>query len=137
MEFLLTYGWAMVIVVTAIAALAYFGVLDPGKFAPSMCTLPTGLSCLDHGVRFVSHPVFGDKNVLELHIKNNLGWDVTVTEMVIPQFNDRTEPFSKALSNGEKQTLTVDDITSLQPGSIMSSGDKYEIEFTISYTIDL
>ena len=39
MEFLMTYGWAILVVLAAIAALAYFGVLNPElsphiKFSP-------------------------------------------------------------------------------------------------------
>jgi len=34
MEFLMTYGWAILVVLVAIAALAYFGVLSPEKFLP-------------------------------------------------------------------------------------------------------
>jgi hypothetical protein len=29
MEFLMTYGWAILVVIAAFAALIYFGVLDP------------------------------------------------------------------------------------------------------------
>ena len=47
MEFLMTYGWAIVVVITAIAALAYFGVLTPEGFMPTQCTFPIGISCLD------------------------------------------------------------------------------------------
>ena len=31
MEFLMTYGWAILVVLVAICALAYFGVLSPDK----------------------------------------------------------------------------------------------------------
>jgi hypothetical protein len=34
MEFLMTYGWAILVVLAAIAALAYFGVLSPSKLLP-------------------------------------------------------------------------------------------------------
>lgn len=52
MEFLMTYGWAILVVLAAIAALAYFGVLSPTKFLPETCTLPptSGISCLDFRV---------------------------------------------------------------------------------------
>ena len=48
MEFLMTYGWAILVVLVAIGALAYFGVLSPEKFLPSSCSLPSGLGCIDH-----------------------------------------------------------------------------------------
>lgn len=43
MEFLMTYGWAILIVLAAIGALAYCGILSPDRFLPerinhtSMC----------------------------------------------------------------------------------------------------
>ena|SRR3989344_4349 len=45
MEFLMTYGWAILVVLVAIGALAYFGVLNPSRFLPNSCTLVPGLSC--------------------------------------------------------------------------------------------
>lgn len=47
MEFLMTYGWAILVVLVAIGALAYFGVLSPEKFLPKSCTIEPGLSCED------------------------------------------------------------------------------------------
>jgi len=47
MEFLMTYGWAILVVLAAIGALAYFGVLSPDRFLPEKCTLPSGMACLD------------------------------------------------------------------------------------------
>jgi len=47
MEFLMTYGWAILVVLAAIGALAYFGVLSPDRFLPEKCTLPSGIACLD------------------------------------------------------------------------------------------
>ena len=48
MEFLMTYGWAILVVLIAISALTYFGVLNPSKFLPEKCTLIPGLICIDH-----------------------------------------------------------------------------------------
>lgn len=42
MEFLMTYGWAILVVLVAIGALAYFGVLSPEKFLPDKCIVSTG-----------------------------------------------------------------------------------------------
>ena len=46
MEFLMTYGWAILVVLAAIAALAYFGVLSPEKFLPEKCLIETGITCI-------------------------------------------------------------------------------------------
>ena len=51
LEFIMTYGWAILVVLVAIGALSYFGVLNPGRFLPSRCTLPAGIGCLDFEAR--------------------------------------------------------------------------------------
>lgn len=50
MEFLMTYGWAILVVLAAIAALAYFGVLSPEKFLPEKCLMETGFTCISSKV---------------------------------------------------------------------------------------
>jgi hypothetical protein len=45
MEFLMTYGWAILVVLIAIGALAYFGVLNPGKYLPNSCTISNQIGC--------------------------------------------------------------------------------------------
>ena len=50
MEFLMTYGWAILVVLVVIGALAYFGVLSPSTLLPEKCTFPVSISCTDHQV---------------------------------------------------------------------------------------
>jgi len=50
MEFLMTYGWAILVVLAAIGALSYFGVLKPQQFLPEQCVLVPGMACLDFKV---------------------------------------------------------------------------------------
>ncbi len=37
MEFLMTYGWAILVVIIAIGSLWYFGALNPSTFLPNQC----------------------------------------------------------------------------------------------------
>ncbi|MBI3036442.1 hypothetical protein HYY73_01620 [Candidatus Woesearchaeota archaeon] len=37
MEFLMTYGWAILVVLVVIGALSYFGVLSPSTLLPEKC----------------------------------------------------------------------------------------------------
>lgn len=67
MEFLMSYGWAVLVVIAAISALAYFGVLDPHKSLPETCILFPGLGCDDYKV---------DSNGIVLVITNGLGKDL-------------------------------------------------------------
>ncbi len=66
MEFLMTYGWALLVVLIAIGALAFFGVLNPGKFLPSQCILGPGLACEDFKVDSAN-------NYIILKIINGMG----------------------------------------------------------------
>jgi hypothetical protein len=67
MEFLMTYGWAIIIVLAAIGALAYFGVLSPQKLLPERTTFPAPLANIDNAV--IDHT---DGNV-SIAFKNNKG----------------------------------------------------------------
>ena len=45
MEFLMTYGWAILAAIIAIAVLAYFGVFNPGRYASEVCSLGPPFIC--------------------------------------------------------------------------------------------
>ena len=59
----MTYGWAILVVLAAIGALAYFGVLSPDRFLPERCTMQ-GFTCDNDQVR---------SDAVEFRITNNLG----------------------------------------------------------------
>ena len=69
MEFLMTYGWAILVVLIVIGALAYFGVLSPSTLLPEKCTFPVSLSCLDHSV---------GSNYIAVSLQNGAGRDMTI-----------------------------------------------------------
>ena len=73
MEFLMTYGWALLVVLIAIGALAFFGVLNPSRFLPNSCSLAPGFACTD----FAASAATGDITAV---IQNGLGENLgTVT----------------------------------------------------------
>ena len=47
MEYLMSYGWALLVVIGLISALAYFGVMRPSLLLPEQCVLGTELLCKD------------------------------------------------------------------------------------------
>lgn len=91
MEFLLTYGWAILIVLVVIAALAYFGVLNPAKLLPGRCMFQVGVDCEDYVASsnpFISgitdqSGVSRDLQPLSFNLINKLGKIVYVTEIRI------------------------------------------------------
>jgi hypothetical protein len=58
LEFLMTYGWAILVVLAAIGALAYFGVLNPSNFLPDQCTSSTGFGCVGKPIVTADYAAF-------------------------------------------------------------------------------
>jgi hypothetical protein len=68
MEFLMTYGWAILVVLIVVGALAYFGVLNPQNLIPEKCVFPTMLTCTDYQVASVG-------TAIKLVLMNGAGKD--------------------------------------------------------------
>ncbi len=117
MEFLMTYGWAILVVLVAIGALAYFGVLSPEKFLPSKCVLPSGIACLDHKA---------DSNGVQIVLKNALGFDVSAVTVTVGGCAAAT-PADTTLANGGQLTFTA--------ACVLNSGNKFSSDVSIAYTI--
>ena len=77
MEFLMTYGWAILVVLVVIGALAYFGVLNPQNLLPEKCTLPMGLYCKDYIING------GTNGLISLKLENGMGRGIIITNMNI------------------------------------------------------
>jgi hypothetical protein len=72
MEFLMTYGWAILVVLAAIGALAYFGVLSPDRFMPSKCMVSGGFSCTEYKMAKNADEAL---QTVSFKLQNNLGVD--------------------------------------------------------------
>lgn len=86
MEFLMTYGWAILVVLAAVGALAYFGILNPSRFLPDTCNMGSGIGCVefkgDSEVTWAggaagpcANP--GDCGAVQVVLQNNLGADLS------------------------------------------------------------
>ena len=73
MEFLMTYGWAILVVLIAIGALAYFGVLSPERFLPTSCTLGTGFACDEFKASAAA------ASNVEIYLRNGIGSSITIS----------------------------------------------------------
>src|SRR3989338_4683684 len=74
LEFLMTYGWAILVVLIVIGALAYFGVFNPSNLLPERCALQSGLECKDWFISATS-------KTLTLSVTNGMGEGIVIKGM--------------------------------------------------------
>ncbi len=82
MEYLMTYGWALVALVVVIAALMATGAFDPSYLIAEECTLQPDLSCGGH-VLYLE----GDETILKFKVNNGLGYPIYITGVNITMSN--------------------------------------------------
>ncbi len=135
MEFLMTYGWAILVVLIAIGALMYF--IKPTEMLPEKCTLPTGSG------------LFCDKwsattGTLSLKIKNTLNDDVDILDT--SEIKDDTNScLAQAGAVSLDKTGGTNDVGTVvfdRDGSIGTCDDladddeKVQATISLKYTID-
>ena len=124
MEFLMTYGWAILVVLVAIGALAYFGVLSPGNYLPSSCTLSSGMSCDDFKVT---------TSDAQLLFRNGMGDDLTAVSVSISGCTASTEADGDDAWN-DGSVLGGDDGVTLTGCTNGAAGARFKSDITIVYT---
>jgi hypothetical protein len=116
-EFLLTYGWVILVFIIAIGALLYFGFLSPETFGQEQCEIAPGLDCQD--VRAAGAE-------LTLVIENNLGQDVFIQKITDPEGKCSLAE-GKEIKNSEQGTFLL---TGCKYGS---KGERLKTELDFEY----
>ncbi len=128
MEFLMTYGWAILVVLIAIGALVYFGVLSPERFISDQCTLAAPLSCSRQG-DFIA--TAGASTTALFKIQNGAGSSLSSVAVVVTPAGAAspcTTTGSTTIADGEKQ-----EYSSTCPGS--TAGDKLRYDLKVTYQV--
>ncbi len=73
-EFLMTYGWAILAAIIAIGVLAYFGVFSPGKYVVGQASVTAPFYANSYSVKTTG---------VSVELKNNGGEDVTISTVTI------------------------------------------------------
>ena len=132
LEFLTTYGWAFLVILIMVGALAYFGILKPSKLLPDRCNFGPEVNCLDFQI---SKTV----NTIKLRIKNNIGEVVNINS-VIPSAESATAlacnpvvqtPSSGAWGPGDIRDFTFNTCNLDSVGFVV--GEKGKVGIKISY----
>jgi len=134
LEFLTTYGWAFLVILVMIGALAYFGVLNPGSRLPEKCFVGPGFGCTGQT---------GDSssNNISAKVINNYGSDVTLGTSAI----NVTSSSPEGVTNGDV-SITGEDYGGTdvvwKANAIkeinfnfpdLKSGDRASVVFTITF----
>lgn len=117
MEFLMTYGWAILVVLAAIAALAYFGVLSPEKFLGDKCVLGPGLACISSKV---------EPSQVTLVIAQNKGKTIIIDSIAVGSCSGT---FSETMISGTDHKFVIGG--SCNNGAIK---ERFKGEITLGYT---
>lgn len=129
MEFLMTYGWAILVVLAAIGALAYFGILSPDRFLPSSYTMTGGISAAEYKMGTSS---------LQFAFINNVGTTINVESVTVNTTGgsgvncntNNTVTTGFALDNGQKSAL----LTVCNPtGAAYPLGDRFKANVHVVY----
>lgn len=122
MEFLMTYGWAILVVLVAVGALAYFGVLSPDNFLPNRCTLPAGVACIDHEATNFLGAGFGE---IYVALRNGLGYDMQTVSISVSDCGSATS--TSLIKNGDKYAFSATQCS-------ITVGQRYSGQINVTYT---
>ncbi len=118
MEFLMTYGWAILVVLAAIGALAYFGVLSPSKHIPESCIFQQGIACVDFKVT---------ETEVTLYLRNGYAQDIDLHNITVGNCNPAII--------GERVTDLSSKLVVLTDCDTGIAGDKYKEDAVITYSL--
>jgi hypothetical protein len=126
LDFLMTYGWAIALVVIVAAALFALGVFDVSNFVG---TKASGFS----GVAVQGWSFTGSTGILAVKLTNQVGQKINITG-VSATIGSSTQTFNvSGLSTGTDTGMTT---ATLNSGAfpVSTSGAGYQAKLTINYT---
>ena len=98
MEFLMTYGWAILAAIIAIAVLAYFGVFNPGRYTTETCAVSAPFVCDDNSA--------ATPTGVNLVLRNGGDEDYNISKVIISNCGTN-DTVSTQANSGNTATVTV------------------------------
>ncbi|MCL4383338.1 MAG: hypothetical protein M1168_00275 [Candidatus Marsarchaeota archaeon] len=98
MEYLMTYGWAILIIAVVLAALDMLGVFNPSAFAKTFCVFESGITC--------QSAILFTNGTADINIVQNTNSPINITSI-----NCNTNP--------------TDYSNSITPNTILAISDNY------------
>ncbi len=128
MEFLMTYGWAILVVLIAIGALAYFGVLNPSRFLPRSCTLMPGLDCPTSDLK-----IQASDNTVHFKIRNGIGENIDFSALNMDVDGTTCTAINPAAINDG--ALSPDQVITCPDALVGAVGERFRGSVTGTYTL--
>ncbi len=120
-EFLMTYGWAILVVLVAIAALWFF-VGNPQALVADNCRVAAPLNCEGQAATTSS---------ITMRVRNGLNEQVTITNVA---FADKTGCSGAPTSGGTIAAGALSNVVVGPAGCSSTSGEKIRTSVTITYS---
>lgn len=117
-EFLTTYGWAIMATLVAVGALYYFDVLDPDSFTTVKCETGPQLECLEAAIF--------ENGDLQIRLRNNHNIRVYFDGIITINGQDLSMGNQDLLS-GSSDTITIGG------GSGFEKGDTHDAEIELNF----
>ena len=125
MEFLMTYGWAILIMLVVIAVLFYLGVFNVGGIMPRSCIFPAGFTCYDYSM---DH----DGNAT-LDLGQATGHDITITGVACTT-NGTAPSATESVTNVSITSGHHAALATIECTPTCASGDACKATILLNYT---
>jgi len=137
MEFLMTYGWAIIVVLGAISALAYFGAINPKNLLPDRTVFSAPISNVDNAVLDVTG------HTINIAYQNNKGVNIIIPRNTtinspncpspaiinVTEVNGSEIPANQQIQNGERFIIKWQ----CGPVSGLKAGDRISADVVFDY----
>src|SRR3989344_1905551 len=125
LEYLITYGWALVAIVIIIIVLFAFGILNPNTFQ--------GSNCSGFGrIGYIDHALSGTDGEFKITLANGEKNHILADNATVSIDEDRDGTFDATAANDETWFGSTENTFTLSVDSI-DSGSRYTVNLKIEY----
>ncbi|HYD03587.1 MAG TPA: hypothetical protein VEC16_04765 [Alphaproteobacteria bacterium] len=127
-EFLITYGWAIMAAISVIGALAYFGLTNPSSSLPDKCLFSNAFECRDYYV---------NSTAIRVKLVNSLGESIYQPNTTINITSYLTDNTTINCSTTNAAILepegSIEIICRNMTGTPFTNGDKVKTRISVYY----